>query len=583
MARHRYKSEYDDSWALVIGVNNYAHVSPLEYATNDAKAIASVLKERFSFPELNVELLLDEDATLKNIQSAVHKLAKETAEDDRVVIFYAGHGLTLPAYGREAGFLVPVDGLADDTATLLPWDDLVNTSRMIQAKHLLFIMDACYGGLISTRSLAPGSKRFLRDMLGRYARQFLTAGEADEVVADSGGPRVGHSVFTGHLLEALEGAMPAPDGLISANAVMAHVYDRVSKDPHSNQAPHYGFMAGDGDFFFSAPAIAVVPEKPQPEGDVLVEVPPDLIPQLDDEEDIAMPIALLDQVKEYLSDYKYRIQLNDLIMRELRSGQQRLGEENFSMNSGEITGEQFAERLLKYEAAMEQLLQISTLLGRWAEPNQQNIVRQLVHVLAGQIESKGGSTLWLALRSYPMLLTMYVGGIAALEGENYEGLKTLLSTPVREPRGGDSVEVVCATTNAMLDVARIDAFKMIPGHERQYTPQSEYLFARVQPIVEDILFLGTRYEELFDRFEIFYALTNADLKEDYWGHPGRFAWKYRSHRSGSNPFDELIEEAKRAGKEWPPLKVGFFGGSTQRFLHVADRHKNELLNSLSWY
>ena len=69
---------------------------------------------------------------------------------------------------------------------------------------MLFVMDACYGGLVFTRSLAPGSMRFLKDMLLRYSRQVLTAGKADEVVADSGGPVSGHSIFTGYFIEALK-------------------------------------------------------------------------------------------------------------------------------------------------------------------------------------------------------------------------------------------------------------------------------------------------------------------------------------------------------------------------------------------
>lgn len=376
--------------------------------------------------------------------------------------------------------------------------------------------------------------------------------------------------------------MPTFDGLISANAVMAYVYDRVAKDPHSHQAPHYGFLAGDGDFFFSAPALESDPEKPQPEGDVLVEVPPDLIPQEEEGEDEAMP-PLLEQVKEYLSDHKHRIQLNDLVMRELRAGQQRLGEENFSVQGGSVSGEDFADRLLKYETAMSKILDVIVLLGRWTEPSQQNIVRHLVYTLAGQIELKGGNTLWLALRSYPMLLTMYVGGIAALEGENYESMKTLLSTPVRSDRRGETVAVVQATAQAMLDVARTDAFKRLPGHERHYTPQSEYLFKRVQPIVEDMLFLGARYENLFDRFEIFYALTNADYDDRPWGHPGRFCWKYRSRMANSDPFSAMVEEAKREGQNWPPLRVGLFGGSLERFLKIAEQFKTELLDKLHWH
>lgn len=582
MTRPIYSAKYVNSWAVVVGINEYQHVSRLLYARNDATAFAEQLVSKFQFPKENVAILLDDDATLRSIQHAIHKLVRTTCEDDRVVVFYAGHGHTAPASGKDAGFLVPVDGKSEDTSTLLPWDDLVSTSRMVRAKHMVFIMDACYGGLIGTRALAPGSKRFLRDMLGRYSRQFLTAGKADELVADGGGPRSGHSVFTGHLLNALDGGLHAADGLISANAVMAHVYDRVSKDAHSRQAPHYGYLAGDGDFFFAAPVVESDADTTRPTPEILVEIPPDLLPQNQNEEDAFVPPSLLDQVKEYLSDHRHRIQLNDLVMRELRAGQQRLGEENFSVHGGSISGAEFAARLLKYETAMGDLLHISVLLGRWAEPAQQNVVRHIVDVLAGQMEPKSGSTLLLALRSYPMLLSMYAGGIAAIEGDNYQSLRTLLATPVRNERRGETTTVVQATTQAMLEVARTNAFKLLPGHERNYSPQSEYLFKRIQPVLEDSLYAGSKYENLFDRFEIFYALTNADYDNDYWGHPGRFAWKY-SRDGSDNPFKSLLEEAKREGDDWPPLRAGLFKGSHARFAGVAEKFRTELLHKLNWH
>jgi len=582
MARPTYSTRYLNSWAVVVGINEYEHVSRLRYARNDAQVFAEWLVSRFGFPADNVSILLDGDATSRRIQHAIHNLARTTAEDDRVVVFYAGHGQTVPAHGREAGFLVPVDGKQEDTSTLVPWDDLVSTSRMIRAKHMLFIMDACYGGLIGMRALAPGSKRFLRDMLGRYSRQFLTSGKADELVADSGGPRNGHSVFTGHLLDALDGGLQAPDGVISANALMAHVYDRVSRDPHSRQAPHYGFLEGDGDFFFAAPEVKPDADTPNPTPEVLVEVSPELLPQEPEEEGAVVPM-LLDQLKDYLSDHRHRIQLNELVMRELRAGQRRLGEENFSVQGGNISKEEFAGRLIRYEAAMGELLPVSILLGRWAEPDQQGVIRQIVNVLAGQIESKGGNTLWLALRSFPMLLSMYAGGIAAIEGENYPSLRTLLATLVSNTRRGETTTVVQATTEAMLEVARANAFKLLPGHERHFTPQSEYLFKRMQPLLEDALFLGARYEDQFDRFEIFYALTNADYDDGHWGHPGRFAWKYRRPGGSNNPFIALVEEAKRDGDNWPPLRAGLFRGSHARFEQVVERFRTELLHKLTWH
>jgi hypothetical protein len=92
-------------------------------------------------------------------------------------------------------------------------------------------------------------------MLQRYSRQVLTAGKADEVVADAGGPIPNHSVFTDHFIQGLQGKAATGDGVITANGVMAYVYDRVAKDLHSQQTPHYGFLDGDGDFIFKAPSL----------------------------------------------------------------------------------------------------------------------------------------------------------------------------------------------------------------------------------------------------------------------------------------------------------------------------------------
>src|SRR5207244_2588726 len=116
--------------------------------------------------------------------------------------------------------------------------ELTRNADLIEAKHILFVMDACYGGLALMRGITPGTKRFLKDMLIRRSRQVLTAGKADEVVADSGGPLPGHSVFTGHLLEALQGKAANSEGIITAATLSAYVYMAVSSDAGSQQTPH---------------------------------------------------------------------------------------------------------------------------------------------------------------------------------------------------------------------------------------------------------------------------------------------------------------------------------------------------------
>ncbi|MBA7667868.1 hypothetical protein ES703_75969 [subsurface metagenome] len=126
-----------------------------------------------------------------------------------------------------------------------------------------------------------------------------------------------------------------------------------------------------------------------------------------------------------------------------------------------------------------------------------------------------------------------------------------------------------------------DNFKWLPGHEKHYVPRSEHLFKSLQPSLKDLLFLGKSYEPLFDRFEVFLALVYAGVKNSDWGPPGRFAWKYKRETYRGNPFMELVEEAKKYGDGWVPLKAGFFQGSHERFQEIVDPYRKHL-DKISW-
>jgi hypothetical protein len=579
-----YQPRYAKSWALVIGINEYQIASPLGYARQDAEAFAEVLTTRHSFPPEDVTVLLDGDATKEKILSAFHRFQKEdVSPDDRIAVFFAGHGLTRTGNRGEVGFLLPVDGDPDDPATLVRWDDLTRNADLIAAKHMLFVMDACYGGLAVHRSIPAGSSRFLKNMLQRYSRQVLTAGKADETVADSGGPRPNHSIFTGHLLDALEGNAADAQGVLSANAVMAYVYERVAKDPHSQQSPHYGFFDGDGDFIFSIPASLPSGEQAEKEGsDLLVQMPAINLST----EEIANEPNLDDTVKEYLSDPRFRIRLDDLAAREIRAVAQAFQKPEFSMTAA-VTPDAFTARLRQYESAIARLSVVAMLVAKWGVAEHQPILERIISRLADGNEMTGGKVVWLGLRWYPILLLIYGGGIAAISGQNYTGLATLLNTRLGDHVSGRGTqEAIAATISGILEVDRNEMFKRLPGYERNYVPRSEYLFKTIQPAIEDLLFLGRSYEEIFDRFEIFYALTYADIEDKkghhFWGPPGRFGWKASRGEHG-NPYAALLEEATTAGTAWPPLRSGFFGGSVERFKEVAERYNTEFLSRLGWF
>lgn len=575
-----YSPSYGNSFALIIGINNHLNASPLGYAVNDAEAVAEILKTNFDFQKDNIKLLLDESATRNEIMAAFMSYANGgVLPDDRIFVFFAGHGMTQEGKRGEIGFLVPFDGDQNNLSTLIRWDELTRNAELIPAKHILFVMDSCYGGLAITRALSSGSMRFLKDMLQRYSRQVLTAGKANEVVADAGGPIPNHSVFTGHFLQGLQGKAATGDGIITANGVMAYVYDRVAKDLHSQQTPHYGFLDGDGDFIFKAPKINELTEHNEIDEDVLISVPtPSAEVELTSIED------LTEKTKEYLSDGRYKIKLHDIFNQKIREVVSLLIGDNFKILGESFSDEEFLKRIKLYEDIVKELQAMTACVAFWGDKAHYRQLSKTIARVCDNFAPESGLVVWQNLRWYPVLLLMYSAGISAVSANNYEALATILMTKVRSPRNSyETIPVTIPIGESAADLHEV--FKRLPGHERQYVPRSEYLFKLLQPSLDDLLFLGRDYEEMFDRFEVFLALVHAELEYNpenrVWGPLGRFGWKYSGRGRTENVFSELVKEAKTYGSEWSPLKAGLFSGSINRFLEISSKFE-ESLKGLSW-
>lgn len=566
------KPTYDRSFALIIGINKYQSASPLHCAVNDAEAIASVLRTRFGFEQENITLLLNQDATRSAIYEAYLSFVEDnTSIDDRLFVFFAGHGHTARSRRGEVGYLVPVDGDTLKLASLLRWDALTRDTDLITAKHVFFIMDACYGGLATMRSLAPGASRFLKDMMQRFSRQVLTAGKADEQVVDRGGPRADHSLFTGHLLDGLESAAHSSD-LITANGVMGYVYRKVSDDAESAQTPHFGYLSGDGDFIFNPPSLDSISTDETKDEDVLIAIPTVMTSS-------EPPQSFADRAKLLLSRDEDRIRLHDFVAQETRSAISTIGPEALNA-SGSWSSEEFAGRVEKYEKATENLQTIQMLLGYWGTDAHRDVMVLPATRLADLVTSQSGLVAWLNLRWYPVLMLLYTCGLGAVASRRYENLRHLLNAPIRDRRERRETEpLVQALFNGFSEMK--SAFQTLPGHERQYVPVSEYLLKKLQPLADDILFTGGDYEMHFDRVEMLIALECA-YHDGGWGPIGRFGWKHHSRGGTGSPFNALVAEAEPKEDEWEPIKAGMFGGDYSSFKKAADEYK-KMLDGLHWW
>ncbi|BAO30173.1 caspase family protein [Sulfuritalea hydrogenivorans] len=574
------KTHYTRSRALVIGIDQYTQAPPLEYAVSDADEFRQTLVDSLGFETDEITYLVNEAATRQSILRAFLRFSREDIDvDERLVVFYAGHGHTRTGSRGEIGYLVPHDADMADFSTFIRWDEFTRNSELVRAKHVLFIMDACYGGLALTRSIGPGGARFLKDMMLRHSRQVLTAGKADEVVADSGGPLPNHSVFTGHLLEGMRGKAATEDGVITAAGLMAYVYNRVATDKNSNQTPHYGHFDGDGDLVLIAPGLSALEASEERDDDRLISIPFAM-----DEPTEEGILEKVKRAKKLLSNDSSAIELHDLLANEVRRFLSITSEDSFP-TSGQFTKEEMLDRISRYEDSAADLSLLLACIAHWGKTTHTSTMQKCIARSSDRLESRGGLTIWLELRWYPLILELYTAGIAAIDAQRYDNLAALFYTQLPSSEYRDKNDTfVEAISNGLLELTRMNAFKQIPGHERHYAPHSEYLFKILQPRLDDTFFLGKNYETAFDEFEVFFALAIADIEMAkngrVWGPIGRFGWKNRNRDNG--PLARIIKDARSRKESWPPFRAGMFGGDFERFDKVATEYL-QLVGGLNWF
>ena len=240
---------FERNLAFIIGINNYQNgISPLKTAVNDAKKLVEILRQKHDY---KVWVCLDEVATLTNLNQLLEKtLPAQVDEDDRLLFYFAGHGVALNGDDGPAGYLIPQDAKQGDTNSYLPMTKLHDALSQLHCRHFLGILDCCFAGAFrwsSTRDLLTTPEVIHKERYDRFitdaAWQIITSSASDQKALDNfnldtqRGQIGNHSPFAAALLEALEGAAdiyppPKPgksggDGVITATELYLYLRDRV--------------------------------------------------------------------------------------------------------------------------------------------------------------------------------------------------------------------------------------------------------------------------------------------------------------------------------------------------------------------
>jgi uncharacterized caspase-like protein len=96
---------FRQSVAVVVGIDACGHEIPeLRTAVSDAQEVARVLESSFGY----VVHRLTEDVSLARLRALLGEvLPGEIQPDDRLLVYFAGHGIALDGDDGLAGYLVP--------------------------------------------------------------------------------------------------------------------------------------------------------------------------------------------------------------------------------------------------------------------------------------------------------------------------------------------------------------------------------------------------------------------------------------------------------------------------------------------
>ncbi len=186
------------SWFLGIGINKYAHFTDLANAVRDVQVFQQLMMEKYDVSEEHAITLFDEKATEENIIENLDLLTKKVGKDDKLIIYYSGHGRLNQELDR--GYWLPHDAKKTSTSRYILNSTIQDYVGGIEAKHVLVISDSCFSGSIFMHG-EYRSTEAVQGLEERKSRWALCSGRADEEVFD--GAIGDHSPFAKSLIQYL--------------------------------------------------------------------------------------------------------------------------------------------------------------------------------------------------------------------------------------------------------------------------------------------------------------------------------------------------------------------------------------------
>ncbi len=256
------KAHPSEKWVVLIGVDQYAYASPLEYAVADQQALHDELLQQ-GLDERQVKLLHDKAdnakylPTKRNIEQQII-LASELAErGDLVLVVFSGHG----RHVSKKSFICPADANLDQPDTMIALEWIYDQLKKSKADLKMVIVDACrdVDPLLSRNKggSEPDRQEEIKlfvsssDRLPNGLILLHSCSEGEKAKEDKA---FGHGVFSYFLLQGLKGKADADkNGRVTLGELMSfsnretklHVRDKFGEIQRPKVSGNYTLDAQD--------------------------------------------------------------------------------------------------------------------------------------------------------------------------------------------------------------------------------------------------------------------------------------------------------------------------------------------------
>ncbi|MFL5801009.1 MAG: caspase domain-containing protein [Roseiflexaceae bacterium] len=270
--------------ALLIGVGSYQDTPRLNVPITvaDARAVAQVLRDPHfcGYPEAQVTLLHDAQATSAGILAALDQLAERAGLQDTVVLFYSGHGdfgddgeYHLTSYETRVadGKVVAGTGLSQKV--------LLEKLRRLRARRTLLVFNACHSGAVVPALGATDAPPTGQNPPDELTSALLATGTGRIIISASRAAQLSYigagklTLFTQALVSGLLGqGVEGRNGYISAFDLYTYIYtavsEKVKRDFGAAQEPELTVLKSVGPFavalYRGATALGAVDEQAAP-------------------------------------------------------------------------------------------------------------------------------------------------------------------------------------------------------------------------------------------------------------------------------------------------------------------------------